>query len=112
MELTDSSLTVPVPPVVSQDGPEENQVEKEVEELSPEQVDRTDRKIQRKSILITQAPENGHPLYTLRVLKGVTVLGEVKGQFAIYRDLYTKINDNKFCDDLLKCIIMVCYLGG
>lgn len=63
--------------------------------------DRNNNLIQPNTAQITQAPENGHPVYTLRIVRSTTVLSEVKGQFAMYRDLFTKLNEEGFCDDLL-----------
>lgn len=104
LELIDSSGTgpSPAPLVVSPEEPEGKAVDYVIEEQPIAQpAGGLEGKVQRNSVLVTQAPENGHPLYTLKVIKSVEVLGEVKGQFAIFRDLYTKINDDKFCDNLL-----------
>lgn len=50
--------------------------------------------VQRNTALITQAPDNGHPVYTLRIVRLVTVLAEVKGQFAVFRDLHAKLSEH------------------
>lgn len=62
---------------------------------------RRDTMMQKNSVLITQSPENGHPFYTLQIQRNGSLRGEVKGQFAIYRDLHMKLNADRYISDLL-----------
>jgi hypothetical protein len=61
---------------------------------------RPDTKTQRNTVLLTCAVDK-HPVYTLRVVRSVAVLGEAEGQFAKFRDLYVSVNSDGFCDTLL-----------
>ena len=62
---------------------------------------RRDTLTQSNSIIVTQVPENGHPVFTMNVVRNGSVIGTVQGQFALFRDLYMKLNESGFCDQLL-----------
>jgi hypothetical protein len=62
---------------------------------------RRDTLQQPSSVVITFAPVNGHPLYTMSIVRQGQALSEVKGQFAKFRDLHGRLNADKYCDTLL-----------
>ena len=59
---------------------------------------RADNKIQKHFVEVGLGPENSNPLYSLRLAYDGASVSEITERFGPHRDLYTKLNKNKFCD--------------
>jgi hypothetical protein len=59
---------------------------------------RPDNKMQKHFVEVVHGPENSNPLYILRLAYDGASVTEITERFGPHRDLYTKLNKNKFCD--------------
>ena len=70
---------------------------------------RTDNKVQKYTVNLSPGPDNKNPLYSLKLHHKGIVVAETVDRFAAHRDLFTKLNADKFCDQVLSAPFPITY---